>query len=144
MPGGSWTNKLGGEFQEGDTATKFFFEGRADIKELGGHLKIFFKDVSIIKRPFILTENHMTTFKDQYIKDRRERRTRIYGAENADDSSDDDDEDLKQAKETKAINFMIQDEKNKPMFIPKLSLFLTTKKPKSRMVDAHKTGKTFR
>jgi len=139
MPGGSWTNKMGGEFQEGDSATKFFFEGRADIKELGGHLKIFFKDIAIIKRPFVVTEALMTSFREQYNDERKKRRAAAYGEDNAEDSSDDEDE-VKLEKENKAIHYMIQDEKNKPLFIPKLSLFLTAKKPKTRMVDAHKTG----
>ena len=55
---GLWSNKMCGSFEEGDSSlTKFIIEGHADIKELGGHLRIFFKEVHIRKRPFILTDD---------------------------------------------------------------------------------------
>ncbi len=138
MPGGSWTNKMGGEFQEGDTTTKFFFGGRADIKELGGHLRIFFKDIALTRRPFVVTDAQMLVFRERY-KEERKKRREAYQIENAEDSSDDED-DVKLERENRAINGMINEEKNMPLIVPKLTLFLTAKKPKSRMVDVHKTG----
>ena len=51
IPGGLWTPKVHGEFDEGDPAkTSFFIAGQADIKEMSGQLKLFFNDVRLINR----------------------------------------------------------------------------------------------
>ena len=138
MPGGSWTNKLGGEFQDGDASTTFFFEGRADIKELGGHLRIFFKDIAVIKRPMEVPEARKAEMLENYRKERKEKRRQAYGPDA--DSSSDEEEDAKKEREEREINMLIQEEKEKPVVMPKICIYLTTKKPKTRMVDAHKTG----
>lgn len=93
------------------TTTGFFVEGKIEIKELGGHLKSFFRSIKLTARTI---ENKPDAKND------------------SDDDSDSDDGKDKPVPETVTTV--------EELVIPKLHVFLTTKKPKKRMVDAHKTG----
>lgn len=115
---GLWANKLSGSFQEGDAkSTRFFVEGKVEIKELGGHLRAYFKDVKLTVR--------VNTDKKAEEDEEKEK-----GSDDSDTSSDEEDADKKK-KDVKA---------EEDLYIPKLSVYMTTKKPKKRMVDAHKSG----
>lgn len=111
-PGGLWTTKTGGIFMEGNpTSTGFFIDGKVEIKELGGHLKIFFKAIKLTPRTLQITEEKKAA---------------------EDDESDDSDDDANNKKTIVPAESLTK--------LPKLQVFMTTKKPKRRMVDAHKTG----
>lgn len=141
---GLWTNKLGGVFEEGDPAlTNFTIEGRADIKELGGHLRIFFKDIQIKRRLFVLTDAIKTRLLTEYYEDKKRKKQAAYSLDpdqEAESDSDDDDEEEKQRKESVLLEGLVAAEKLKDLEVPKLTLYLVNKKPKVRMVDAHTKG----
>jgi hypothetical protein len=70
-PGGLWSPKLGGSFEEftplankgnADASGSEFYVscGKADIRELGGFLRVFFTDVEVVKRPILVTEEYKT------------------------------------------------------------------------------------
>lgn len=143
-----WTNKMRGDFEEGDPAlAHFIIHGGADIKELGGHLRIFFRDVQIMKRPFILTEDVRKQLLDTHRLDKLAKKRLAYHLNDEEEVSDSDedleDDEIKE-KEAKVLDKMITMEKIKTLEVPKLTLFLTSKKPKVRMVDVHKTGTRIR
>ena len=50
LEGGTWTPKVSGTIEDGHADSEFVFEGRMEIKELGGHLKMFFNDIQSIKK----------------------------------------------------------------------------------------------
>ena len=56
LEGGTWTPKVGGTIEDGHADAEFVFEGRMEIKELGGHLKMFFHDVVSVKKKVSLTK----------------------------------------------------------------------------------------
>ena len=145
---GKWTNKMGGAMEEGDpTITKFYFEGRADIKELGGHLRIFFKDIIIKPRLFVLTELLRAKLLTDFYEERKKKRLAAYNFNPAialEESDSDEEEDVKKQKEEKILEELVAVEKSKPLELPKFSLYLTSKKPKVRMVDAHTHGTKIR
>jgi hypothetical protein len=143
---GLWATKMGGVFEEGDPSiTPFHLEGTADIKELGGHLRIFFRKVIIVRRLFATTDalkaSLLRDFQDQKKKSKREKWVKENPPEEGEDptvaaqhelsdSDDDLDEDEMEEKETKILEVLIEAEKRKPLVLPKLSLFLTSRKPK--------------
>lgn len=132
ISGGLWTLKIGGSFQEGDpSVTKFSIEGRADIKELANkYLRLFFEDVKFTQRKIILTHQEKQKIADDYLKDNKL-------------GDDDDDEEEKLAnrqKESKFIQALIDEQENQVFKLPKLTLFMSRKKPKMRMIDIHKLG----
>jgi leucine-rich repeat protein SHOC2 len=118
-PEGLWTSKLSGQFVEGEISTKFYVEGKVEIKELGGHLKAHFQQIKLIVRGV-----------QQFDKKKKK------GGDDDDDvsltesSSSEDEKDKEKTEQTVG-------EIGK---LPKLHIFMTTKKPKKRMMDAHKTG----
>ena len=145
---GLWANKMGGDFEEGDPAiTAFSIQGRADIKELGGHLRVFFKDIIIKRRIFVLTETIRTKMLADYYEEKKRKKQAAYGllpdAEES-DSDEDDDEEEKERKENIIVDGLVEIEKMKALEVPKLHLYLTGKKPKVRMVDAHTHGTKLR
>ena len=102
IPGGLWTSKLFGDFEEGDPGkTKFYFLGRVDVKLCAGNLRLFFSDVTTIRRS------------------------------NKSGTAEDDEKDRYS---------LVSHRRKKEKEIPKLRIFLTKKKPKSRMIDIHTTG----
>ena len=51
IPGGTWTPKVGGIFEEGDPKkTAYLIKGSAEIRDRGGQLKLFCKGIKIEKR----------------------------------------------------------------------------------------------
>ena len=66
--GGVWTPKLISSFQEGDVSHPFHVEGRVEIKELGGHMKLFMTDMSIEPHPLNLLEEDKEEIKTEYRK----------------------------------------------------------------------------
>jgi hypothetical protein len=67
IPGGFWSDKMGGAFLEGDpTLTKFTIEGRCEIKELHMNVRLFFTDISLPKRRRIITEAEKEGFLERY------------------------------------------------------------------------------
>lgn len=143
-----WTNKMRGDFEEGDPAlAHFIIRGGAEIKELGGHLRIFFRDVQIMKRPFILTEDVRKQLLNTHRLEKLAKKRQAYhlsDEEAVSDSDEDLEDDEIKEKEAKVLEKMITMEKIKTLEVPKLTLFLTSKKPKVRMVDVHKTGTRIR
>jgi Leucine-rich repeat (LRR) protein len=145
---GLWANKMGGEFEEGDAAlTKFTVEGRADIKELGGHLRVFFSDIKLKKRIFVLTEPIRAKMLEDYYEEKKRKKQAAYSLlpdAAQSDSDDDDDEEEKQRKEQIIVDGLVDMERMRPLEVPKLHLYLTSKKPKVRIVDAHTHGTKIR
>lgn len=143
-----WTNKMRGDFEDGDPAlAHFIIQGGAEIKELGGHLRIFFRDVQIMKRPFILTEDVRKQLLNTHHLEKLAKKRQAYhlsDEEAVSDSDEDLEDDEIKEKEAKVLEMMITMEKIKALEVPKLTLFLTSKKPKVRMVDVHKTGTRIR
>src|SRR5205085_1294771 len=51
--------KLQGEFEEGDPSSgRFFVEGKVEVKELSGHLKLFFTDIKLTERVSVKNKGH--------------------------------------------------------------------------------------
>ena len=51
IAGGTWTTKIAGDFEEGDPKkVHFVIAGHVEVKELGGQLKLFCRDVQINQR----------------------------------------------------------------------------------------------
>lgn len=133
IPGGLWTSKVGGDIKEGDpTLTQFVVEGRADIKELRGHMKLFFQGVTITQRPRILTENEKNKIRTQF-------RASNKVPEDLDELEDEERAAILE-KEEAALQTLFKQEIDKQLSIPKLFVYLSKKKPKTRMTDIHKTG----
>eukprot|EP01036_Dinobryon_divergens_P032985 gene32984-42679_t len=125
-----WSPKLNGDLREGDPLlTTFTIEGRAEVRELGGHLRLFLRNIKVTKRPVQITDKLRDEFRKRYQEEKKDTVNL-----NFDGSSDAADE------EEAAVNEMIEKEKLSPVSIPSLKVFLTEKKAKSRMVDAHKAG----
>lgn len=120
-PGGLWTTKSVGSFVDGNpTTTSFFVEGKVEIKELGGHLKAFFKGVKLSPR---LPNASEATKKEKEDDDS--------------DASSDKAEEVKTSEQKVVEDIQIHSILE---HMPKLQVFMTTKKPKKRMVDAHTSG----
>jgi len=140
LPGGVWAPKVGGVFEEGDpSSTHFYVTGKVDIKELAGHLKLFFEDVKIVKRKLLLSEKEKDELKSKYLAE----------SEEADKKSLEDGtvlealtEEAKKVRDDAAIAQIWKDaQAKKDIPIPsRLQVFLTRRKPKTKMSDAHKNG----
>jgi hypothetical protein len=144
-----WTNKMGGNLEEGDPGlTKFTIEGRVDVKELGGHMRVFFSDIIIKPRLFVLTEAIRTKLLEDYYEEKKRKKQEAYNlnpfGDNDSESDDDLDPEEKKKKDDAILQGLVEIEKRKPTEVPKLHLFLTGKKPKVRMVDAHTSGTKLR
>ena len=66
LDGGTWTPKVAGGFEDGHADAEFVFEGRAEIKELGGHLKVFFHDIEAVKKKITLTKEETEAIEKEY------------------------------------------------------------------------------
>ena len=123
-----WSPKLNGDLREGDPLlTSFTIDGRAEVRELGGHLRLFLRNIKVTKRPVQITDKLRDEFRKRYQEEKKDKVS-------FDDSGDAAEE------EEAAVNEMIEKAKISPVSIPSLQVFLTEKKAKSRMVDAHKAG----
>ena len=113
-PGGLWTPTLTGVFKEGNPSLNHFVTGHAHIKELNGRYKLFFSDIKIELRIFM--------------------KAALKAAEN------DDEDDKSDSSSDNGNGGLLNDEKEIVNDIPKLHVYLSTLKPKARMVDIHKRG----
>jgi hypothetical protein len=144
-PGGLWTPKIGGTFQEGDPSlTSFFIEGRADMKELAGHLRIYFQDVTFLQRKRALPDADRERIVNTYfegIKNAKLRREAL-GQEVSDSEDEEDAEYVLKKKQTHdaELEVLFAAEQNKEIPLPRLAVYLSKKKPKTRMTDIHKIG----
>lgn len=110
QPGALWTTQLWGDFVEGDPQTKFTVEGRVDIKQLGGWSRAFFQNIALKPRPPPKSAEEDSSTDKSSSEEESERVSAVRG-------SDGD-----------------------ALVVPKLAVYLSTKKPKKRMVDVHKLG----
>lgn len=147
MTGGLWTPKLTGDFQEGDPSPscKFYVVGKAEVKELSNHLRLYFEGIKIIQRPVILTNEIKEEITKQYRKAKRNPNKSVLMR--LDDKTDEDE--IDETDEEREIRLDIEkvdleklfkEETKKSLPLPKLYAYLSKKKPKSRMSDIHKTG----
>eukprot|EP01039_Chlorochromonas_danica_P010842 gene10842-12052_t len=112
QPGALWTTQLWGDFVEGDPQTKFIVEGRVDVKQLGGWSRAFFQNIVLKPRP---------------------------PPKSADDDSGSDKSSSEDEEEGRPSAVKASDGGD-ALVVPKLAIYLSTKKPKKRMVDVHKLG----
>ena len=71
IPGGLWSDKVGGEFQEGDPSkTTFYVEGKCEIKERAGRLRMFFQNITLVKRRVIISDVEKEAFLKTYRSER--------------------------------------------------------------------------
>lgn len=137
IPGGLWSDKVGGAFQEGDPSkTTFYIEGKCDIKERAGRLRLFFQNISLTKRRVIVSNEAKEAFINTY---RSERGIVIVPGE--EDTDEDEEERLKrQSDEAHAFEEYVKAQQAKELEVPRLFVYMTKKTPKKRMIDIHKTG----
>jgi hypothetical protein len=137
VPGGLWSNKVSGDFQEGDPSkTPFFIEGSVEIKELASHSRLFFHEIHLTKRRIVFTDKERSAFFSTYRSERGidEDAAGELIIHDKDEKARQLVEELMALEKEWKVQMAI---KIKP---PHLSVFLTKKKPKTRMVDVHKTG----
>ena len=142
ISGGLWTSKLAGEFEEGDPShTRFYVEGKVEVKELSGHLKLFFSDVKLVERKFVISDaDRQAIVEEEAAKLLELEKKRV---ESADVVWDPDDETpaMKAKRYAQAeTNTLAIIRTRKEVFYPQLYCFLSKKRPKKRMTDVHKTG----
>jgi hypothetical protein len=113
-----------------------------DIKELSGHLRAFFRDVKITQRPIVITASDRERFIEQYRADLEiKKKLKIKGPGAEEEDEEDEELRAKRAEEEKeGVEELVKEARAKKTALPKLSVYLTRRKPKSRMTDAHKTG----
>lgn len=166
LPSGLWTPKLSGDFEEGDPlSTRFSVSGHVDIKELGGHLRLFMTNVVVKQRKILLSDKEKQKIAKQYRDAKRKIRLEELKAEyEKDDTKDvedaeedvdaefnytideEDDEETKadklkrKAAEDEAINSIIKEREDQVLPVPKLSVYLMKRKPKLKMSGAHNVG----
>jgi len=133
-----WSSKLNGDLRDGDPLlTQFSIQGSVEINELGGHVRLFLRNIEVMKRQLPLTEKRKDEFRQLYYAEKiKESGEVIYPK----DIEDEEERVKALAEEDEAIQLMIEKERKLPVTIPALKVFITDKKPKNRMVDAHKVG----
>lgn len=137
--GGVWTPKLAGVFQEGDTAHPFHVEGKCELKELGGHMKLFMSDMKIVQHKLNLGQEE----KDEILADyRAQMDLKIMAMIERGDEPPNDvermDLELKEIDEHYDTRLAVM-ERERPQ-PNRLFLYLTRRKPKPKMNDAHTMG----
>lgn len=142
ISGGLWTPKLTGVIEEGDSSTtRFFIEGTIEIKELSGHLKMFFRGIKMTERKFVITDEDKRALVLEQAAILLEA-TKADMKEREIDFDEEDETELmtkKRMEEAENLAAAIIREK-KTVVYPKLNIFLSKKRPKKRMTDVHKTG----
>jgi hypothetical protein len=143
VKGGLWTPRALGEFEEGDADTEFYISGSAEIKELQGHMKLFFRNVKIMHRKAPEEEEEeekvatdIPENEEEKEKDGEEKKKDDNHVDYDDSDDDDDKKKEKVASEKKKVDEVILDNPD----IVCLHLFFSKKNPKTRMVDVHKRG----
>ena len=114
-PNGLWTPSLTGAFKEGNATLDYFITGKAHVKELNGHHKLFFTDIKLEQRHFMKA----AAKKAEQDDDANSETSSDHGAGKL---ADDDEPEV-----------LVKD-------LPPLYVYLSTLKPKSRMVDIHQRG----
>ena len=134
IPGGLWSDKLGGAFQEGDPAkTSFYVEGRCEVKERAGRLRLFFQDVKLVKRRVVISDAE----KEAFVKLYRTERGIVDGV----DDDEPEEERLKQQQEfAAAYDDYVKVQQAKELEVPRLFIYMSKKPPKKRMIDVHRVG----
>lgn len=138
IKGGMWTPKVGGEFQEGDPSTTgYYIQGKAEIKELAGYLKLFCTDVKLVRRKLLLSEREKSTLKATYLAEMevKDKETLENGEEPLSAKA--------QFERDEAALEKIWKEAEQKKEIPlpsRLHLYLTRRKPKTKMTDVHRNG----
>jgi hypothetical protein len=132
LPGGLWTDKLGGEFIEGDPAsTKIFIEGRCDVREFHMNQRLFFEDIKLTKRKVIVSDAEKESFLVRY----RELIAKQMGELGDDEELTEAEKKRMKEDEEKALEAFIKSEQEKDPDVPRLTLYLSMKRPKTRMAD---------
>ena len=137
--GGVWTPKLSSTFQEGDVSHPFHVEGKVEIKELGGHMKLFMTDMKIEKHPLHLLEADKDEIREEYRKSMQLKIEHMIEA-GVDPPNDNDliEQEEKELPELFEIR-LAQMERERP--VPnRLFVYLTRRKPKPKMNDAQNQG----
>ena len=141
-PGGLWSDKVGGEFQEGDPSkTTFYVEGKCEIKERAGRLRMFFQNVTLVKRRVIISDAEKEAFLKTYRTERGIAELPPPGEETKDEDDETEEEKLKQQADlAQAYEEYVKIQQAKEIVIPRLFVFMSRKTPKKRMIDIHKSG----
>lgn len=142
IPGGLWSDKVGGEFQEGDPSkTTFYVEGKCEIKERAGRLRMFFQNVTLVKRRVIISDAEKEAFLKTYRTERGIAEPSPPGEETKDEDDETEEEKLKQQADlAQAYEEYVKIQQAKELVIPRLFVFMSRKTPKKRMIDIHKSG----
>ena len=142
IPGGLWSDKVGGEFQEGDPSkTTFYVEGKCEIKERAGRLRMFFQNITLVKRRVIISDVEKEAFLKTYRSERGIPEPPPPGEETKDDDDETEEEKLKQQADlTQAYEEYVKIQQAKEIVIPRLFVYMSRKTPKKRMIDIHKSG----
>jgi Leucine-rich repeat (LRR) protein len=139
LDGGTWTPKVAGTIEDGNVDAPFVFEGKIEIKELGGHLKMFFHDVVDVKKKISLTEEETETIEKQYDLEFEQKLMKLM--ENGEDIPTHE-----QALETRNVEVAALlkaalDAKNDEVVLPsRLFVYLARRKPKTKMNDIARSG----
>ena len=148
IPGGLWSDKVGGDFQEGDPAkTNFFVEGRCEIKERAGRLRMFFQNIRLKKRRIVISDADKEAFIKTYRAERGIEENTTDATEGMTTTEQqqltpDEEEEKRKEAEDEALSFenYVNDLQKKELVIPRLMVFMSKKSPKKRMTDLHRTG----
>ena len=142
IPGGLWSDKVGGEFQEGDPSkTTFYVEGKCEIKERAGRLRMFFQNITLVKRRVIISDVEKEAFLKTYRTERGIPEPPPPGEETKDEDDDSEEEKLKQQADlAQAYEEYVKIQQAKDIVIPRLFVYMSRKTPKKRMIDIHKSG----
>jgi len=133
-----WSSKLNGDLRDGDPLlTQFTIQGSVEINELGGHTRLFLRNIEIIKRQLPLTDKLKDEFRQRYYDERIKEGVGVIYPKDIDDEEE---RTKALAEEDEVLQQIIEKERKIPVNIPALKVFITDKKPKNRMVDAHKAG----
>jgi len=153
LKGGLWTPRAVGEFEEGATDTEFYITGSAEIKELQGQLKLFFRDVKIMHRRAPVEE-------EEKPKEEADKEVSENDGKDQDGDGDGDgkvvtdeeggatgDDTIGEKKDNSDMAGTLYEDKkdveevvlDNPDIVC-LHLYFSKKNPKTRMVDIHKRG----
>jgi leucine-rich repeat protein SHOC2 len=139
IKGGTWTPKVAANFEEGSADENFFVEGRLEIKELGGHLKLFCENLTMEKRKVHLEEDEIKEVTKEY----REKIDALIESqvEKGEEVLSDEGRVELEGKELPVLIATALEEKEKSVVPPPtLYIYLTKNKPKTKMNDVQRTG----
>lgn len=139
LDGGTWTPKVSGTIEDGHADAEFVFTGRIEIKELGGHLKMFFHGVESVKKKVSLTMEEEEAVEKEWQhmieKEHEEMVRRDEELPSAEKEAERKNEEVPRMKE-EALNDKIE-----AVSLPnRLYVYLSRKKPKTKMNDIQRVG----